>query len=88
MIIVIIVIIIYFFVYFKFYSAVSGFDQVFHFKILSNFFSVIFLIQGAAPFFPRCRDDAFAYLNGCGSMWHPTSVAYFVKDNNNDKKII
>lgn len=61
MIIVIIVIIIYFFVYFKFYSAVSGFDQVFHFKILSNFFSVIFLIQGAAPFFPRCRDDAFAY---------------------------
>ena len=40
----IIIVIIYLFVYFKFYSAVSGFDQVFHFIILSNFFSVIFLI--------------------------------------------
>ena len=41
-IIVIIIVITYLFVYFKFYSVVSGFDQVFHFKILSNFFSVIF----------------------------------------------
>ena len=44
MIIVIVTVIIYLFVYFKFYSAVSGSDQVFHFKILSYFFSVIFLI--------------------------------------------
>ena len=32
MITVIIIVIIYLFVYFKFYSAVSGFDQVFIFK--------------------------------------------------------
>ena len=67
-IIVIIIVITYLFVYFKFYSVVSGFDQVFHFKILSNFFSVIFFHLRAAPFFPRCRD-------GCGSMCYPAGVA-------------
>ena len=45
---VIIVVIIYLFVI----LFVSGFDQVFRFKILNNFFSVIFLILVAAPFFP------------------------------------